>query len=104
MLFRSACSLPSAGFTKVTSPSTNKSPVTVTVTDTSSSGSGCAITQWTWNWGDGTPATYGKVQNPHVYYNQTGATGNTKTFSLTLVVTNSAGSATSGAATITVIK
>jgi hypothetical protein len=48
--------------------------------------------------------TFGKVQSPHTYYNTTGAKGNVKTFNLTLTVTNSAGSATSGAAVIQVVK
>lgn len=98
-----ACTLPSAGFTYTTSPASNESPVTVTVTDISTSSPSCPITSWTWNWGEGSP-TYGQSPSPHVYYNTTEAKGNTKTFILTLTVSNSAGSATSGAATITVIK
>jgi Flp pilus assembly protein TadG len=98
-----ACTAPSAGFTYTSSPANNKSPVTVTVTDTSTSGGSCPITQWAWTWGDGV-TTYGQTQSPHVYYNTTGPPGNTKTFSLSLTVTNSAGSSTSGAATISVIR
>lgn len=97
------CSLPSAGFTYTNSPANHKSPVTITVTDTSSAGPSCAITTWAWDWGDGV-TTYGQTQSPHVYYNTTGAPGNTKTFNLTLTVTNAAGSSTSGAATISVVR
>ncbi len=98
-----ACVVPSAGFTYTATPSTNQSPVTATVTDTSTSAAGCPITQWAWSWGDGV-TTYGQSQSAHVYYNTTGQPGNTKTFSLSLTVTNSGGSATSGVATISVIR
>ena len=92
------CALPSAGFTYTKSPASNKSPVTVTVTDTSTAGAGCGITQWAWSWGDGV-TTYGQTQSPHVYYNY--GPGN-KTFILSLTVTNSAGSNTSGTVSILV--
>lgn len=98
-----ACTLPSAGFTYTSTPASNLSPVTVTVTDTSSAAASCGITQWAWSWGDGV-TTYGQTQAPHVYYNPTAKKGEGKTFNLTLTVTNSAGSSTSGAATITVIR
>ncbi len=97
------CTLPSAGFTYVKSPASNQSPVTVTVTDTSTASPSCGITNWAWNWGDGV-TTYGKTQSPHVYYNTTGKTGTIKTFNLTLTVTNSAGSATSGTVVISVVR
>lgn len=97
------CQLPSAGFTYTSSPSNNQSPVTVVVTDTSTSSSACPITSWQWDWGTG-PDTFGQVQSPHVYYNTTGAKGNVKTYNLTLTVTNSVGSSTSGAAVISVMK
>jgi Flp pilus assembly protein TadG len=97
------CTLPSAGFTFVKIPANNQSPVTVTVTDTSSASPSCGITNWAWNWGDGV-TTYGPTQAPHVYYNTTGTPGNTKNFNLTLTVTNSAGSATSGAVVISVVR
>lgn len=99
-----ACTLPSAGFTYVATPTSNQSPVTVTVTDTSSAAASCGITQWAWDWGDGHSTTFGQVQAPHVYDNTTGKKGDAKTFNLMLTVTNLAGSSTSGAATITVIR
>ena len=97
------CSLPSAGFTFTSSPSTNQSPVTVTVNDTSTSSASCPISVWAWDWGTG-PVTYGKVQLPHVYTNTTGPRGDVKTYNLTLTVTNSVGSATSGTVVISVMK
>jgi Flp pilus assembly protein TadG len=98
------CTLPSAGFTFIKVPANNQSPVSVTVTDTSSASPSCGITNWAWNWGDGV-TTYGQDQPlPHVYYNTTGTPGNTKMFNLTLTVTNSAGSATSGAVVISVVR
>jgi Flp pilus assembly protein TadG len=101
------CTLPSAGFTYTTSPSTNKSPLTVVVTDTSSASASCGITSWAWHWGD-TSTTYwtpsSKTPNSHVYYNTSGSPGNVKTFNLTLTVTNSAGSTTSGAVVISVVR
>lgn len=96
-----ACTLPSAGFTYTTAPSTGKSPVTMTVTDTSSASAWCPITSWAWDWGDGV-TTYGQSQLPHVYYNP-GPVAN-KSFSVTLTVTNAVGSSTSGAVIITVKK
>lgn len=96
------CSTVSAGFTYTSSPSSNKSPVTVTVTDTTTWNSACS-TVWAWNWGDGV-TTYGQAQLPHVYTNQTGATGNVKTFLLTLTVTSGTFTDTSGAVEIVVIK
>lgn len=102
-----ACTVPSAGFTYTVSPSTRKSPVTVVVTDTSSASASCGITSWAWSWGD-TSTTYwtpsSKTPNSHIYYNTSGSPGNTKTFSLTLTVTNAAGSATSGAVVISVVR
>jgi Flp pilus assembly protein TadG len=98
------CTLPSAGFTKVITPSTNKSPVSVAVTDTSTASASCPITAWAWDWGDGV-TTYGQVQAlPHVYRNTTGTPGNIKTFNLTLTVTNAVGSATSGVTVIQVVR
>lgn len=95
-----ACTVPSAGFTYSPVGESN-SPVSVSVSDTSTYGVGCAITSWTWDWGDGV-STYGQVQSPHTYYNYGPAAK--KTFSLTLTVSNSAGSATSGVASIVVKK
>jgi Flp pilus assembly protein TadG len=97
------CSLPSAGFTLTTSPSDNLAPVTVTVTDTSTSSASCPISTWKWDWDDG-PDTYGKVQLPHVYDHPPGPTGSVTTYRLTLTVTNSAGSKTSGTREISVVK
>ena len=96
------CSGVSAGFSYTKSPSSNQSPVTVTVTDTSTYNASC-VTVWAWDWGDGV-TTYGQVQAPHVYRNQTGANGNTKNFNLTLTVTSGTFTDTSGAVVISVIK
>lgn len=97
-----SCASVSAGFTFTKSPSNNQSPVTVSVTDTSTFNPLC-VTVWAWNWGDGV-TTYGQVQSPHVYRNQTGATGNVKTFNLTLTVTSGTFTSTSGATVISVVK
>lgn len=89
-----ACLLPSAGFTKTTSPTSNQSPVTVIVVDTSTSSASCPITSWIWTWGDGNPNFVGRLVSPnHVYTNHTGADA---TYNLTLTVWNAAGSSTSG--------
>ena len=81
------CTLPSAGFTYTVSPSSMSAPVTVTVTDTTTSPN-CAITAWSWDWGDLT-TTLGQNPGTHTY--------NTKgVYGLTLKVTNSAGSNTTG--------
>jgi len=96
-----ACTLPSAGFTYTSSPASNKSPVTVTVTDTSTSQASCPITNWAWNWGDGV-TTIGQTQAAHVYTNNNGNGGANITYNLSLVVTNSVGSLTSGVASILV--
>ncbi|MBI2777537.1 MAG: pilus assembly protein [Chloroflexi bacterium] len=96
------CSGVSAAFMKTSSPTSNQSPVTVTVTDTTTYNALC-VTVWAWVWGDG-HTTYGQTQSPHVYYNQTGANGNTKTFNLTLTVTSGAFTSTSGAVVISVVK
>ena len=91
------CTLPSAGFTYVVTGSPSKqAPQTVIVTDTSTS-INCGLTSWFWTWGDGTTSL---LQNPgsHVYV----AANAAKAFSITLKVTNAAGSNTSGAAVITV--
>jgi len=97
-----SCSSVSAGFSYTSTPASNQSPVSVSVTDTSTYNASCA-TVWAWNWGDGV-TTYGQVQAAHVYTNQTGANGNTKTFNLTLTVTSGAFTSTSGAVVISVIK
>jgi Flp pilus assembly protein TadG len=95
------CILPSAGFTYTAVPSSNTSPVTMTVLDTSSSANGCPINSWAWDWGDGV-TTFGQVQAPHVFYNF-GPPANV-TYSITLTVSNAAGSSTSAAVIITVKK
>jgi len=81
------CTLPSAGFTYTVSPVSLTAPVTVTVTDTTTSPN-CSITSWFWTWGDGTTSTY---QNPgsHTYLVK-------GVYGITLKVTNSAGSNTTG--------
>ena len=82
------CTLPSAGFTSNTSPASMKATVTLTVTDTSTS-PGCAITSWLWSWGDGTTSS---AQNPGAKtYVAPG------TFTVTLQVSNSSGTSTTGA-------
>jgi len=98
------CSLPSAGFTYTLEPSPpdNQSPVTMTVTDTSSSSVGCPISSWDWDWGDGVITYDDQTPEPHVFYNL-GPPANV-TYSITLIVANSAGSSTSAAVVITVKK
>ena len=91
------CLAVSAGFTKTSTPSDDRSPVTVTVTDTTTWNTSCS-TVWAWNWGDGV-TTYGQVQAPHVYYN---AGPSTKHFTLTLTVTSGAIESTFGGYSITV--
>lgn len=88
------CTLPSAGFTFSASPPSYHPPVTVTFHDTTTSPN-CAITSWFWTFGDGTTST---AQNPpggHTY-NVEGS------YFVTLRVTNSAGSNTTGAVEIKV--
>jgi Flp pilus assembly protein TadG len=101
------CSLPSAGFTYTADstlvPGTNLAPVKVTVTDTSTSSASCPISTWKWDWDEG-PDTYGKVQAPHIYDHPTGKSGSVTTYKLTLTVTNSVGSKTSGTYEISVMK
>jgi Flp pilus assembly protein TadG len=92
------CVLPSAGFTfEVTGSPSNQAPQIVTVTDTSTTLS-CGITSWLWTWGDGT-TTLGKVPGPHTYI---AAKPDKSAYSISLTVTNAAGSTTSGAVQIPV--
>jgi Flp pilus assembly protein TadG len=91
------CTNPSAGFTfVVTGSPSNQAPQTVTVTDTSTS-INCGITSWFWDFGDGTTSL---VQNPgaHTYV----ASNADKSFTITLKVTNAAGSNTTGGVQIQV--
>jgi Flp pilus assembly protein TadG len=82
------CTLPSAGFTYSTSPSTNIAPVTLTVVNTTTSPF-CPITAWFWVFDDGTTST--EMSPPaHTYV----AKGQYK---VTLTVTNAAGTDTTGA-------
>jgi Flp pilus assembly protein TadG len=88
------CTLPSAGFTSSPSDLTSlHAPLTLAVVDKSTSPN-CAIGSWFWTWGDGTTSS---VQNPgsHTYV----AKG---TYTVTLKVTNSTGSNTTGGLTFTV--
>lgn len=85
------CSGVSAGFSYTSSPSSNQSPVTVSVTDTSTFNGTCS-TVWAWSWGDGV-TTYGKVQAPHVYTNDTGSN---QTYILNLTVTSGSFTSTYG--------
>jgi PKD repeat protein len=62
------------------------------VTDTSTSVS-CGIDIWLWTWGDGTTAT-GKVPGPHTYIAKN--PDKSGYYTVTLKVTNAAGSTTSG--------
>ena len=87
------CSLPSAGFNFDASPNSYRAPVTMTVTDNSTDG-GCAITSWTWDWGDGT-RDFVRNPIPHPY-------GSPGDYSITLTVSNAAGSNTTGAVLIRV--
>jgi Flp pilus assembly protein TadG len=88
----SSCVLPSAGFTFTSSPANHQSPVVVTVTDTSTSVS-CGITSWLWTWGDGT-TSLGKVPGTHTYVVKN--PDKSGYYTITLRVTNAAGSTTSG--------
>jgi Flp pilus assembly protein TadG len=97
-----SCSGVSAGFDFTSSPSSHQSPVTVTVTDTTIYNPAC-VTVWAWDWGDGN-VTFGQVQAPHVYRNQSGPNGNTKKYFLTLTVTSGTFTDTSGSIEIPVIK
>ena len=88
----SSCVLPSAGFTFTSSPANHQSPVVVNVTDTSTSVS-CGITSWLWTWGDGT-TSLGKVPGTHTYVVKN--PDKSGYYTITLQVTNAAGSTTSG--------
>jgi hypothetical protein len=92
------CNLPSAGFTLTVSGSpSHQAPQTITVTDTSTS-INCGITSWVWNWGDGTTGS-GQTPGTHTYVvaNSNPAwDGYPNYYTVTLTVTNAAGSKTSG--------
>jgi Flp pilus assembly protein TadG len=87
------CIIPSAGFTFLTSPNSNKAPVVMFVTDTSTFGT-CPIDSWEWAWGDG-QISYGGNPISHTY----GSAGN---YAVTLTVTTVAGRNTTGAVIIRV--
>ena len=87
------CTEPSAGFTYSLSPASRKAPVVVSVTDTSTSVA-CGITTWFWNFGDGSTSLV-KDPGPKTYL----VPG---TYTITLKVSNAAGSNTSGSAIIEV--
>jgi PKD repeat protein len=77
------CSKPVAGFTD-TKGNPNKR---ITFTDQSTYQVGCPITNWLWDFGDPNDSTSSNAQNPtHTYPN------NNSTYTVTLTVTNSAGS------------
>jgi PKD repeat protein len=87
------CTVPSAGFTYTTTGSPSKqAPQTVWVTDTSTTLS-CGITSWIWTWGDGTTSS-GKVPGPHTYVAKN--PDNSGFYTVSLQVTNAAGSTTFG--------
>jgi len=87
------CNLPSAGFTyTVTGSPSHQAPQTVTVTDTSTS-INCGITSWIWRWGDGTTSS-GQVPGPHTYVAKN--PDNSGFYTVSLQVTNAAGSTTFG--------
>lgn len=90
------CTLPSAGFTYTTSPKSDKAPVSLLVTDTSTS-IACGMSSWFWDFGDNTTSTVQSPTSggPHVYRVK-------GTYTITLIVTNAAGSATTGGVQITV--
>ncbi|MBA2380594.1 MAG: PKD domain-containing protein [Chloroflexi bacterium] len=88
--------MPSAGFTFTTSPASNKAPVALRVTDTSTSVA-CGITSWLWSFGDNTTSN---VQNPTVGSPHTYLVAGT--YTVTLKVTNAAGSRTTGGVQIVV--
>jgi PKD repeat protein len=95
------CLIPSAGFTYTQTGGggqNQNAPVTVSVTDTSTS-INCGITSWLWTWGDGT-TTLGKVPGNHTYLVKN--PDKSGYYSITLKVTNAAGSNTSGAVQISV--
>jgi hypothetical protein len=87
------CTVPSAGFTFVTTPNSGHAPLTMFVTDTSTFGT-CPIDSWEWDWGDGL-RSYGQNPTAHTY----GSSGN---YAMTLTVTNVAGRNTTGAVNIRV--
>ena len=82
------CTLPSAGFTYTTLPTTKIAPITLTVVNTTTSPF-CPITAWLWSFGDNTTSTE-MAPPPHVYV----VKGNYK---VTLTVTNAVGTDTTGA-------
>jgi Flp pilus assembly protein TadG len=93
------CNLPSAGFTyTVTGSPSHQAPQTITVVDTSTS-INCGITSWIWTWGDGTTGS-GQIPGSHRYIapniNGSGY------FTVSLQVTNAAGSTTFGGVQIQV--
>jgi hypothetical protein len=92
------CTLPSAGFTYTSSPLNHQAPVTVNVSDTSTS-IACGITSWLWTWGDGT-TSLGKVPGAHTYVAKN--PDKSGYYTITLKVTNAAGSTTSGGVQIQV--
>ena len=89
------CVVPSAGFTYTQTPSSKSAPSKVTFTDTSTS-IACAIDSWYWVSSDGWTSSQ---QNPPTHnYPKAG------TYFVTLTVHNAAGSTTSGAVEILVMK
>jgi PKD repeat protein len=68
----------------------------VTVTDTSTS-INCGITSWIWDWGDGSTGS-GQVPGSHTYI----VSNALKAYTITLTVTNAAGSSTVGGVQIQV--
>lgn len=81
----SVCTKPTVGFTYT--PSSHGSTGHADFTDLSTYATGCPITTWLWNFGDGTPLS--NAQNPsHDFANKN------STYTVTLTVTNSAGSST----------
>jgi len=91
------CVLPSAGFAySVTGSNSHQAPQTIHVADTSTS-QNCGITDWLWTWGDGSTSS-GQVPGAHTYVVANAA----KAYTVTLKVTNAAGSTTTGGVQIPV--
>jgi hypothetical protein len=93
------CSVPSAAFDATVESGT--SPLTVTFTDASVASALCPITGWSWNFDDGPPTNDSSAQPPlsHIFLSQNA--NKAGVYEVTMTVTNSAGSATSAARTIT---
>lgn len=90
------CEIPSAGFTYSANKGSMKAPLQISFTDTSTTtSSGCGVTSWFWDFGPGRATSVSQTP-PVQSYTVAG------TYYVTLVVANQAGTATTGAVSITV--